>query len=359
LIGFETSSIKVAIADGKFNSEEQETLQKFLRISQLKISRAFLANVRIERYSDIVSGFENKSNLDCAYSIAKKYASMHGVHPDFEGKVLDEIKSAVEGRKKQIKFSIKLSIKRLFYAFSFLWGKEEISPGTKTVLAIVFTIVACIFGSIWTSDTLSLGNFKYGGLGALIGGFFEKKTTFVTLTGSASIIGLLMFGALSFRNYLPLPKNFRGIIFSIANLYLMSIIAMHIIGRSGIGKGIIFTILFGIILLLWLGMKEILGFMFIGIFILLIYKIFQIDQHLDWRAFPFIASAFMGLSFQSNNFFNDFKNLSGSFFKKPQIDNNLVTESLQLPENRVGKITKSTVAMGATAAGAAELPGAK
>jgi hypothetical protein len=347
--------IKVAIADNKYTNEERATLQKFLDENQLKISKEFLINVKEENYSDIVSVFESKPNLDRAYSIVKQYASMHGIHPDHEGKVLDEIKSAIQSKKKTIKFNIIQSIKRLFITFSYLWGKEEISPEAKSILAIVFTIVACILGLIWTSSSVSVGLLKYAGFG-----FIERlfsKNELVHLTGSATIIGLLMYGALSFRNYLPLPNNYRNILFSIANLCLFSIIAMHIIGRSDFEKGITFAIFFGLILALWLGMKEIIGFIMVGFFILLIWKIIKIDQHLDWRAFPFIVCAFFGISFQSNNFFSDFSNFSGSFFKKPEMDKDLLKESLQLAGNRVAQVTKSAVSIGtAAAAGAAGVP---
>ena len=128
----------------------------------------------------------------------------------------------------------------------------------------------------------------FGNPVGFIEGLFGEKNEFVQLSGSASIIGFLMYGALSFRNYLPFPNNFRNLIFSIANLCLFSIIAMHIIGLSSYGKGITFGIIFGLILVLWLGMKEIIGFILIAFFILLIWKIIQIDQQMAWRAFPFI-----------------------------------------------------------------------
>jgi hypothetical protein len=306
-------------------------LQSFLNLSQLKISKDFLLNVRNEEYAEIVSVFENKSNLNRAYSIVKEYANFHGVHPDHEGKVLDEIKSAIQNKRKTIKFSLIQSTKRLFIAFSYLWGKEEISPEAKSILAIVFTVTACILGSIWTSKALELGILKYVGfgiwgnsVGGFIEGLFGSRNDFVHLSGSASIIGLLMYGALSFRNYFPFPNNFRNISFSIANLCLFSIIAMHIIGRSGFEKGITFAILFSLVCVLWLGMKEIIGFILVGFFILLLWKILEIDQHMAWRAFPFMVCAFFGISFQSNNFFNDFRNFSGSFFKKPEIDKELI-----------------------------------
>ena len=153
--------IKVAIADNQFTTEEQAALQKFLKQNQLKISKDFLNNVKSESYYDIVSVFESKLNLDGAYSIVKQYASMHGIHPDHEGKVLDEIKSAIQGKKKTIKFSLIQHTKRLFdRLFIPLGKKEEISPEAKSILAIVFTIIACFLGSIWTSKVLSLGILK-------------------------------------------------------------------------------------------------------------------------------------------------------------------------------------------------------
>lgn len=351
--------IKIALADNKFTDQERATLQGFLTFKQLKISKKFLLKVRNEKYAEIVSVFENKSNLDRAYSIVKEYANLHGVHPDHEGKVLDAIKSVIETKKKTIKFSLMQSIKRLFFTFSYLWGKEEISPQIKSVLAIAFTILACFFGSMWTSKTISLGIFHIPIIGKLIDPFnigkaIEMgftKTEYVLPLGSAGICGLLMFGALSFRNYLPRPNNIRNIIFSIANLFLLSTTAMHLIGRSGPEKGITIFIVISLILILWLGMKEILGFIFVGFFILLIWKIMRIDLHMAWRAFPFIVTSFLGISFQSSNFFDDFRNFSSSFFKKPRIEKELLKEGIELAGSRVVQVTKAAISVGATAAG--------
>ena len=98
-------------------------------------------------------------------------------------------------------------------------------------------------------------------------------------------------------------------------------------------------------------MKELFGFFFIGFFILLIWKILAIDTRMDWRAFPFMAFAFMGISFQSENFFDEVNQISSSFFKRPNIESESVKESLQLAGNRVKQVAQSAVSVGATAAG--------
>lgn len=61
--------------------------------------------------------------------------------------------------------------------------------------------------------------------------------------------------------------------------------------------------------------------------------------------------AFMGISFQSSNFFDDFSNFSSSFFKKPDIEKEYIKGGLQLAGARVGKAARSAVSIGATAAG--------
>jgi hypothetical protein len=226
-------------------------------------------------------------------------------------------------------------VKTFFLEFAFLWGKEDMNPRMKNVLAIVFTIAACLLGSFWTS----------GGVWV-----FGKNTYMCMPEASAVIGGILIFGTLSFRNYLPRPTNFRNIIFSVANFYLFSLISMHILGRGWFEKGTTVFIFFGLIVLLWLGMKEILGFVFLAFFGFLIYKIIVIDIHMAWRAFPFICSAFMGISFQSQNFFNEFTNISNSFFKKPEIEKELVKESIELAGRRVGQVTKAAISAGTSAA---------
>jgi hypothetical protein len=172
----------------------------------------------------------------------------------------------------------------------------------------------------------------------------------VTPQFSAVICGFLIFGALCFRGYLPKPNNARNLIFAVANIYMLSIISMHILGRGSFEKSITLFIFGSLILLLWLGIKEILGFAFIGFFILLILKVAQMDTHMDWRAFPFTVSAFMGISFQSTNFFDNFNSLSSSFFKKPEVNKNLLKESLQKAGQQTLGATKQALVMGAEVA---------
>ncbi len=84
------------------------------------------------------------------------------------------------------------------------------------------------------------------------------------------------------------------------------------------------TIFLVLVALLWLGMKEMIGFFLVGLFVLLIYKIHLIDKHLDWRAYPFILCTFIGLSFQSENFFDGFHNISRSYIKTSTIERELM-----------------------------------
>ncbi len=328
--------IKIAIADKRFTNDERETVRKFLNHSQLKVSKEFMVKVKNETYKEIISVFTNKSNMEKAYAIVKEYANIHGVDPEFEGKILDEIKNAMESKKTDLKFSFGEFIKSILSGFSYLWGREDINSRAKTILAIVFTIIACGFGTFWTT-----------------GGFLGiGKSTSMVWPGTWPVLsGLAIYGTLCFRNYLPRPNNFRNIIFFLANNYLLSTIAMHIIGRNPVEMTTTVTLFLALMVLLWLGMKEILGFVFLGFFGLLIYKIIAIDIHISWRAFPFIISSFMGISFQSENFFDEVNQISSSFFKKPEIERELVKESLQLAGNRVKQVTQTAVSVGATAAG--------
>ena len=328
--------IKIAGSDNIITNQEQETIQKFLDVSHLKISQEFIRKVLEENFDDIISVFISKSNLNRAYAILEDYANHHGVNPEYEGRALDEIKHAMESKKKETKFNVNEFLKALCREFSFLWGKEDMNPKIRTILAIVFTLIACGFGSYWTS-----------------GGFFGvgKKTAMVMPQFSAVLCGLLIYGAFSFRNYLQRPNNFRNILFCIANLYLFSIVAMHIVGRSGFEKTVTIFVFLGLIFLLWLGMKEILGFVLLGFFILLIFKIVIIDQHIAWRAFPFMLSAFMGIGFQSENLFDEFQNISSAYFRKPAIERELIKESLEAAGTRVVKVAKTAKSIAGTAAG--------
>lgn len=331
--------IKVAACDNTITTEEQEAIENFLKLNQLKISDEYIKGVVSENYDDIVSVFTNKSNITRAYSIVEDFAKYNGINPEYEANALDDIKLSLENRKKGLKFNLSNTVKTFFLEFGFLWGKEDINPGMKNVLAILFTITACVFGSFWTS----------GGVWGI-----GKSTESVMPQMSAVISGLLIFGTLSFRNYLPRPTNFRTIIFTVADVYLFSLIAMHILGRGAIEKGLTVSIFFGLIILLWLGMKEILGFVFLGFFVLCVSKLILIDGHMAWRAFPFIFGAFIGISFQSQNFFDEFTNLSNAFLKKPRIEKEFVKESVELAGKRIGQAakaaTKTAISAGTSAA---------
>jgi len=323
--------IKVAGSDNKITNDEKVTLKKYLVHNHLNVSKDFIKKTLSENVEDIVSNFSNKININRACSMTSEFAQLHGINPEHEALILNQINKVSEGKKKEIKLSIKDLLKTMVFEFAFLWGKEEINPNYRKVLAIVFTLIAGILGSMWT-----------------YGHFFGiwKTSEMVMPEASAVISGILIFGALCSRGYLPKPNNPRNIIFTVANAYLLSIIAMHILGRGSFEKGMTALIFGGLILLLWLGMKEILGFVFIGFFLMLVVKLVLIDIHMAWRAFPFILSAFMGISFQSTSFFNNFNNFSSSFFVKPKVDKQLVKESLQIAGQQTINATKKALVMG-------------
>jgi membrane-associated HD superfamily phosphohydrolase len=328
--------IKIACSDNIITKQEQKTIRELLDVNHLKISRDYFRNVQRKSVEDIISVFVSKSNLNCAYTILEDYANHHGVNPEHEGRALDEIKQAIENKRKKIKFNLNKVLKVLCREFSFLWGKENMHPRVKEIYAIIFTLIAIVFGSYWTSGFLR---------------FFGGKTELVMPEFSAVLCGLLIYGALAFRNYMPRPSNFRNMLFCVANLYLLSIIAMHIIGRNGIEKTVTIFVFFALIILAWLGIKEVLGFVLLGFFILLICKLFTIDTHFSWRAYPFMLSAFMGLGFQSENMFDAFQNISGSLVRKPAIERELVKESLKTAGTEVAKAAKKTKSIAAIAAG--------
>jgi hypothetical protein len=328
--------IKVSGSDGKITSNEKKTLKEYLSYNNLKISNDFVKKSLNEDMEMIVSNFGNKINLNRAFTITSEFAKLHGINPEHEAIILNQIRSVSEAKKKEIKFSITDLLKTFVFEFAFLWGKEDLNPTYRKVLAIVFTLIACVLGAYWTH------------------GFFWKSSEFVMPKAPAVISGLLIFGALCFRGYLPKPNNVRNIIFTVCNLFLFSIISMHIIGRSSIEVAITSYAFFGLLLLLWLGMKEILGFVFIGFFIILVNKLFLIDKHLDWRAFPFILSAFMGISFQSANFFDNFNEITSAFFKKPEVDKELIKESIEIAGQQTVKAVKKGAELAVVAAKASQ-----
>jgi len=178
------------------------------------MSQEFWSTVRKEDCSVIISVFTNKSSLKRAKILIDEYANYHGVHPDFEGKVLEEITHALDEKKKVMKFSLSYWLNAFIYGFAFLWGQEDIEPKVKKIFAITFTVLACIFGSYWTSSIL---------------GFF-KTTDIVIPQFSAVISGLFIYGALSVRNYMPRPTNLSNILFIFADVYLLGVFSMHMLG---------------------------------------------------------------------------------------------------------------------------------
>lgn len=330
--------IKIAYSDGEISDVEKETLREYLNHTKLKINENFLKNTKSEDVGRIISSFESKANLQRAQKLAHTYAEKHGVDPDFEGALLETISKTAENEKKKIKFSFVRMVKELFLEFGYLWGKEDVNPRTRRILAIAFTSAACIFGAQWTK----IYHYKMIKI--------YESTNWVYPSGTNVVIGLLIFSALCFRGYLPIPKNFRNIIFSAINIGLLSYISLHIIGPGEIEKTITHIVFFGLLLVLWVGIKELVGFAFIGFFILFIYKLHAIDVRMDWRAYPFIFSAFIGIGFQSASFFDNFGNFTNSMFKRVDVDKELVKEGLEIAGKQTKQAAKAVVKTGVTAA---------
>jgi len=330
--------IKIASSDGEISESEKTSLSEFLKHTKLKTNENFLKNAIIEDIGQIISVFESKINLQRVQKLAGAYAEKHGVDPDFEGVLLAAINESVGAEKKNKKFSTKRLIKDILLEFGFLWGKDDVNPKTRQLLAIVFTSAACFFGAQWTTS------YHYKMIN------IYEFTRWVYPGGTNVIIGLLIFSALCFRGYLPIPKNFRNIIFAAVNIGLLSYISMHIIGRGEIEKTITHIIFFGLLLVLWIGIKELVGFAFIGFFILFIYKLHEIDIRMDWRAYPFIFSAFIGIGFQSTNFFDDFGNFANSMFKRVNVDKGLIKEGIEIAGQQTKRAAKTAIKTGVTAA---------
>jgi len=316
--------IKVASADGTISEQEQLSIEEFLDISHLKTSPSFIEGILEEDITEVTSVFTSKSNLRAASKLIEEYAEQHSVHPELEGKVLEEIASKIETRKKEIKFSPQGLVNSFGNEFKTLWGQESMRPELKSVWALIFTLTACLLGSFWT-DT---------------GWLSSGDTKFLMPLFSGVISGLFIYGALSFRGYFPAPTNFRNILFSVADVYLLSILAQHLIGWGAVEKSFTLMIGGGLILLLWLGIKELLGFVLLAGCILVVYKIIVIDEHIAWRAFPLIITGFMGLVFQSKGLFSDFSSVSNSFLRTPDLDKELLKESLESAGSTIGSVVK-------------------
>ena len=320
--------IKIALSDGKITEEERANIDAYLKDNNLKLNENFINNANDENIENILSIFESKTNLCRAQKLAISYAEIHGIDPDFEGCLLEIINESIKNEKKNKKFSITKFAKEIFLEFGYLWGKEDINSTMREVYAFTFTLLACAFGVFYTS------------------GIFVKNTDIAPIKGIHVVCGLLIYGALCFRGYLPKPINFKTILFTAANVFLFTIICTHLFGTSILRILPNFYIITGLILLLWLGIKEVIGFVLIAFFLWFGINIVMASSHISWRAFPFIFFAYMGVSFQSESFFDDFGNLSSSVFKKPNFDKELIKESLEIAGNK----TKKAVSTGITAA---------
>jgi hypothetical protein len=304
--------IKIVSADNKVTEDEKESLGVFLNLSDMKISNSYYQAAKSEPIKNIVDAFTSKGSLISAASLLNKFAKFNRINPEFEGKVLKEIFKELESKRKNLKFGIGYWVNAFFHAFAFLWGQEDINPTIKKILAIVFTAMACFFGSFWTESSW----------------LFWKETSFVMPQFSAVIAGLCIYLALAVRNFMPRPNNFSNISFTLVDVYLLSLMSMHIIGRGDLEKTLTLGIFFGLILLLWLGIKELIGFFVIAIFILFLIKINYLDIHIGWRAYVYVITAFLGFSFQSDNFFDEVSNITNSYIKVPAIEKDMIKESI-------------------------------
>jgi len=339
--------IKIAGSDNKITEAEWKQITDFLNFANLKIDKDIIASALSADMGKVVDAFCCKSNLNRAYKVLEKYAESNGINPSFEGKVLDDIKATMKIRASSFKFSPVNFAQIVLAEFSYLWGKEDLNPSVRINMAIVFTLLACLFGSLWTN--INLWNSVLMKVSAPTWVNFltlESKTEWVHPTFVHVICGMLVFGAMCCRKFMALPTSFRNIVFAVANVYLLSVIAMHIIGKGNFEMGITVAIFFGLILLSWLGIREALGFVFIGFYILMISKIFLMNEHMDWRAFPFIICSFIGIGFQSNNFFDDFKMFSNSFFKNNLVDRSMLQDSLLLAGARIKDTSSKAILAG-------------
>jgi hypothetical protein len=330
--------IKIASSDGEISESEKGSLIEYSNHSKLKATENFIQNAMKVDIGQIISAFESKANLKRVQSLAHSYAEEHGIDPDFEGVLLETLNESVKAEKKKIKFSLNQMIKEIFLEFGYLWGKDNVSPKTRQILAIIFTSLACYFSAQWTEYWVDYKMLQ----------LFET-TNWVYPSFTNMICGLLIFSALCVRGYLPVPNNIRNILFAAVNIGLLSYISMHILGRGLIERTITEFVFFGLILVLWLGIKEVVGFAFIGFFILFIYKLHAIDIRISWRAFPYIFSAFIGIGFQSANFFDDFGNFANSMFKKAHVDKEFVKEGIEIVGQQTKRATKATVKAAVTA----------
>ena len=331
--------IKIASSDGDISQDEKGSLVEYLKHAKLKANNNFVKNAKSENIDRVISTFESKVNLQRAQKLAYAFAEKHGIDPDFEGALLEAINQSVDSEKKNKKFCLKRTLMDFFLEFGYLLGKDDVSPKSRQILAIIFTSAACIFGAQWTHHLINYKGFHFG-----------ESTSWVYPGGTNVTIGLLIFSALCFRGYLPIPKNFRNIIFSAINIGLLSYISLHIIGLGEIEKTITHIIFFGLLLVLWVGIKELVGFAFIGFFILFIYKLHAIDVRMDWRAYPFIFSAFIGIGFQSASFFDDFGNFTNSMFKRVNVDKELIKDGIEFTGQQTKKVATAAVKTGVTVA---------
>ena len=98
--------VKVAGSDGKITGDEQKSLKEYLSNSNLKISKDFVKKATNEDMEMIVSNFSNKINLNRAFTIASEFAERHGINPEHEAIILNQIQSLSETKKKEMRFSI-------------------------------------------------------------------------------------------------------------------------------------------------------------------------------------------------------------------------------------------------------------
>ena len=320
--------IKIIHADGDISSEEKVKIESFLNSSNLVLTDEFINKTKQEPIKDILSNFNSKSNLNKLKKIVDDFISDLKLDPNIEGVIISEIFELIDSTKKEMKFELKNFFSSFIKEFGVLWGKKEIDPKKRITLALIFTFIAGILGSFISSSSFEVLGFAFG----------EKTTSFVIPKFTAIIPGILIYASLVARNYIPKPTNFQNIIFFLINTYLFSVIGMHIVGVGAIEKTVTIYVFFGLILFMWLGIKELMGVFFLGIFALFMYKIIAIDTHLDARAFPFIVCSILGLSFQSGNFFDDFTSFSNSFSKSTNINKEIAKESIQSSVNLAKKM---------------------
>lgn len=177
---------------------------------------------------------------------------------------------------------------------------DEFKPANRRKLALFFSVCAIVLGCFYYSFSLveKWHNIWFWPFFQIEPGVLGWKLP----SFMAGMIGFIAFGApLYIRNILPWKFSPYHLIMLVTNIFLFAIIAQLVLGRQfEWGYNLTNFVLFGALILSWLGIRTMAGLAWIAVLVLAVTNLLDADIRYKEFGLPFFACTALSLVCQTN-----------------------------------------------------------